>query len=181
MAVWLSTGTLVIGGNGPGKGEKPLIAVIEGQNDGPIAKSLDGAGLLAEAPHSDEATDPALTIAERVASTSTGESVPLQSVRTVTYMVKPMALQVPLRGRTQAKSTVTAVAQTAAIVDTVHVTKGQRVAVGDKLCTLDQGTRVAAVEQAKAGLEQAKASQVQAQARFRHQCGVAQKGAGCFQ
>ncbi|WDR06329.1 efflux RND transporter periplasmic adaptor subunit [Devosia rhodophyticola] len=176
VAAWLSTGVLVIGGNGPGHGEKPLIAVIEGQEDGPIANSLDGAGLLAEPEHNAEASDPALTIAERVALTSTGDNVPLQSVRTVTYMVKPMALQVPLRGRTQAKSTVTAVAQTSAIVDTVHVAKGQKVAVGDKLCTLDQGTRVAALEQAKAGLEQAKASQVQAQLDFDTNAELRKKG-----
>jgi multidrug efflux system membrane fusion protein len=48
----------------------------------------------------------------------------------------------------------------------VHVTKGQRVEVGDPLCTLDQGTRVAAVAQAEAGLAQAEAALAQAQLNF---------------
>src|SRR5690606_2940980 len=40
----------------------------------------------------------------------------------------------------------------------VKVTKGQKVAIGDVLCTLDQGTRAAAVAQAEAGLAQAQAN-----------------------
>src|SRR5690606_37309940 len=86
--------------------------------------------------------------------------------QTVTYTAEPMKIDVPLRGRTQAKASVGAVAETAGIVDAVHVTKGQTVAVGDALCTLDQGTRVAAVAQAQAGLEQANAGLVQAQLDF---------------
>ncbi len=66
----------------------------------------------------------------------------------------------------EAKATVGAVAETAGIIDTVHVTKGQKVAAGDLLCTLDQGTRAAAVAQAKAGLAQARAALDQAQADF---------------
>jgi multidrug efflux system membrane fusion protein len=58
------------------------------------------------------------------------------------------------------------VAETAGIIDTVHVTKGQNVAAGDLLCTLDQGTRAAAVAQARAGLAQAEAGLVQAQLDF---------------
>ena len=34
---WLATGTLVQGGQGPGKGEKPIISAIEGEEHGPIA------------------------------------------------------------------------------------------------------------------------------------------------
>ena len=37
---WLATGTFVVGGNGPGNGEKPIISVIEGQEHGPIATTL---------------------------------------------------------------------------------------------------------------------------------------------
>src|SRR5690606_14688119 len=69
-------------------------------------------------------------------------------------------------GRTQAKASVNAVAETAGIVDEVHVSKGQRVEAGDLLCTLDKGTRVAAVAQAKAALEQANANLAQAQLAF---------------
>ena len=162
--LWLATGTLVVGGNGPGNGERPLISVIEGEEHGPLATTLEDAGVLAqhEANHS---VDPHLTIAQRNEQ-EMGATTALQSVRTSTYVAQPWAIEVPLRGRTQAKASVGAVAETAGIVDTVHVTKGQRVAVGDLLCTLDQGTRAAAVAQAEAGLAQAEASLVQAQADF---------------
>src|SRR5690606_2882356 len=95
-----------------------------------------------------------------------GGAALLPSVQIVAYTAQPMQIEVPLRGRTQAKASVGAVAETAGIVDAVHVTKGQNVAVGDALCTLDQGTRVAAVSQAQAGLEQANAGLVQAQLDF---------------
>lgn len=161
--VWLATGTLVIGGNGPGNGEKPIISVIEGQEHGPIATTLADAGVLAEHPHPE--TDPHLTVAQRNEQQN-GASAPLPTVQFVTYTAAPMQIDVPLRGRTQAKASISAVAETPGIVDTVHVTKGQSVKVGDLLCTLDQGTRAAAVAQANAGLEQANASLVQAQLDF---------------
>ncbi|RYG30372.1 MAG: biotin/lipoyl-binding protein, partial [Burkholderiales bacterium] len=160
---WLATGTLVVGGNGPGNGEKPIISVIEGQDHGPLHNSLADAGVLAE--HAEPETDPHLTIAQRNEET-TGANAPLPDVRTQIYNAQPMPIQVPLRGRTQAKSTVTAVAETAGAVDVVHVTKGQRVAAGDALCTLDQGTRVAAVTQAEAAVAQANAALAQAQLSF---------------
>lgn len=160
---WLATGTLVVGGNGPGNGETPIIAVIEGQEDGPIATSLKGAGMLAEPPH--PATDPSLSVAQRNEQES-GASAPLPTVQTVTYTAEPMKIDVPLRGRTQAKASVGAVAETAGIVDVVHVTKGQSVQVGDLLCTLEQGTRAAAVAQAQAELEQANAGLAQSQSDF---------------
>jgi len=160
---WLATGTLVVGGNGPGNGEKPIISVIEGQDHGPLATKLGEAGILAEHPH--PATDPALTIAQRNEQQSgTSKSVP--SVRVVTYTAQPMQIDVPLRGRTQAKASVNAVAETAGIVDEVHVSKGQQVKAGDLLCTLDKGTRAAAVAQAQAGIEQANANLAQVQLAY---------------
>jgi len=160
---WLATGTLVIGGSGPGNGETPIISVVEGQEHGPLHNTLADAGVLAE--HPEPATDPHLTIAQRNEAES-GAGAALPSVQTVTYLAEPMQIDVPLRGRTQAKSSVGAVAETAGIVDEVHVSKGQSVEVGDALCTLDQGTRAAAVAQARAGLEQANAGLVQAQLDF---------------
>lgn len=157
---WLATGTLVQGGQGPGNGEKPIVSVIEGEEHGPIATALSDAGVLAH-PHEPE-IDPALTIAQRVEETS-GASAPKQSVRVQNFTAQAMPIEVPLRGRTQAKATVSAVAETAGTVDTVHVTKGERVEVGDALCTLDQGTRAAAVAQAEAGIEQANAALAQAE------------------
>ncbi len=82
----------------------------------------------------------------------------------------------PLRGRTQAKALVSAVAETAGIIDSVAVTKGQKVAAGDLLCTLDQGTRQAAVNQAEASLAQANAGLVQAQLDFDTNAGLREKG-----
>jgi multidrug efflux system membrane fusion protein len=162
---WLATGTLVTGGNGPGNGETPIIALIEGEEHGPIATTLDDAGVLADHHGDADAPDPTLTIAERNEDLN-GESAPLQTVRTVNSTAQQMPIEVPLRGRTRAKATVSAVAETAGIVETVHVSKGQRVEVGDLLCTLDQGTRAAAVAQAEAGLAQAEAGLQQAQLDF---------------
>ena len=171
---WLATGTLVMGGNGPGNGERPIISVIEGEEHGPIATQLAEAGVLAQH-ETEHAVDPHLTIAQRNEQES-GAATSLQSVRTSTYVAQPMSIEVPLRGRTQAKASVGAVAETAGIVDTVHVTKGQNVAVGDLLCTLDQGTRAAAVAQAEAGLEQANASLAQAQSDFDTNAELREKG-----
>lgn len=161
--LWLATGTLVRGGNGPGNGEMPIVSALEGREHGPVATALGNAGVLAE--HHEPEVDPALTIAQRNEE-KTGANAELPSVRTQVFSAQPMPIEVPLRGRTQAKASVTAVAETAGAVDVVHVTKGQRVAVGDKLCTLDQGTRVAAVSQAQAGVDQANAALAQAQLNF---------------
>lgn len=172
--LWLGTGTLVIGGNGPGKGERPIVSVLEGKEHGPIATTLQNSGVLAE--HVSENTiDPELTIAQRNEET-TGAAVPPQSVRTITYQAQDMPLLVPLRGRTQAKALVSAVAETAGIIDSVAVTKGQKVAAGDLLCTLDRGTRQAAVNQAEASLAQANAGLVQAQLDFDTNTGLREKG-----
>lgn len=158
-ALWFTTGTLVIGGNGPGNGERAVISVLEGQDHGPIATRMANAGVLAE--HAAPETDPSLTIAQRV-NASIGDGAPQQAVTVVHYVAAPMPIDVPLRGRTQAKAVVTAVAETAGIVAQVHVSKGQSVAVGDPLCTLDKGTRAAAVAQATASVAQANAGLVQA-------------------
>lgn len=170
---WLATGTLVQGGQGPGNGEKPIISVIEGEEHGPISTALADAGLLAE--HHEPEIDPALTIAQRNEET-TGANAPLQTVRTQRFVAQAMPIEVPLRGRTQAKATVTAVAETAGAVDTVHVTKGQRVDVGDALCTLDQGTRAAAVAQAEAGVAQAQAALAQAQLNYDTNADLRERG-----
>ena len=172
--VWFATGTLVMGGNGPGNGERAIITVIEGEEHGPIATQLSEAGVLAEH-ETQHAVDPHLTIAQRIEEEN-GADTPLQSVRTSTYVAQPMAIEVPLRGRTRAKSTVGAVAETAGIVDVVHVVKGQDVKVGDLLCTLDQGTRAAAVAQAEAGIAQAQASLAQAQADYDTNAELRSKG-----
>jgi multidrug efflux system membrane fusion protein len=148
--LWLGTGTLVMGGNGPGEGERPIISVIEGEEHGPIATQLAEAGVLAEH-EAAETVDPHLTIAQRNEEEMGSAETQLQSVRTTTYVAEPMQIEVPLRGRTAERASVAAVAETAGIIDTVHVQKGQQVRTGDLLCTLDQGTRA----QAEAALKQA--------------------------
>jgi multidrug efflux system membrane fusion protein len=97
-------------------------------------------------------------------------------VRTSTYSAQAMAIEVPLRGRTQAKAVIAAAAETTGIVETVHVTKGQNVAAGDPLCTLDQGTRAAAVAQAEATLAQANATLAQAQSDLETNASLRERG-----
>lgn len=160
---WLATGTLVQGGQGPGNGETPIISAIEGKEHGPIHNTLHDAGVLAE--HAAPEVDPELTIAQRNEET-TGANAPRVSVRTQNFAVQPMPIQVPLRGQTRAKASVEAVAETAGTVDTVHVAKGDRVEAGQLLCTLDQGTRAAAVRQAEAAVAQAEAALAQAELNF---------------
>ncbi len=144
-ALWLGSGTLVAGGNGPGKGEKPIVSLLSRDGETHVAETGE---------HSSEEIDPALTIAERVAATSGSEVAP-QSVRTETFTIQAYPIEVPLRGRTKAKSVVTVTPETSGVVTAINVTKGQSVKAGDVLCTLDQGDRAAAVAQAEASLAQA--------------------------
>ena len=143
-ALWLGSGVFVAGGNGPGNGEKPIVSFF--------SKDAEGA----ETTHhvAEGAVDPALTIAERVAESS-GASAPAQSVRTETYAMQAMPVEVPLRGRTKAKTVTTITPETSGVVTAVNVTKGQAVKPGDIICTLEEGTRAAAVAQAEAALAQA--------------------------
>lgn len=125
----LASGTLVQGGQGPGNGERPLIELF---------------GVTAD-PEAE---------ADVVAEAEPEEPVALQSVRVVKFDAQQMPIEVPLRGRTEANSTVTANAETSGILNAVHVSKGQRVEAGDLLCTIDAGTRTARVAQAQASLAQ---------------------------
>lgn len=141
-AVWLGSGTLVAGGNGPGNGEKQIVALFDKNAEHEEHHYAEGE------------INPHLTIAERVAADS-GSDGPLQSVRTETYAIQAFPMQVPLRGRTEASSIVTITPETSGVVTAVNVTKGQRVSPGDVLCTLDEGVRAASVAQAEAALAQA--------------------------
>lgn len=170
---WLATGTLVIGGNGPGNGERPIISVLEGEEHGPIHDTLADAGVLAEHPKPE--VDPSLTIAQRQQVAANADRS-LQAVRTVRYTAAAMPIEVPLRGRTQARAIVSAVGETQGTVAEVHVTKGERVEAGDPLCTLDQGTRAAAVTQAEASLAQAEVALEQAQLEFETNASLRERG-----
>ncbi len=151
LAVWLATGTLVTGGKGPGNGEKPVVSLIE-KNGGPLTDAIDKSGIDKKP---SEAIDPAQTIAERNDSQGNGANAAPRSVRIAVVTAQLMPIEVPLRGRTKAKASVAVVAQTSGIVQAVAVTKGQTVKAGDLLCTLDQGARKLAVDQAQAAVDQA--------------------------
>jgi membrane fusion protein, multidrug efflux system len=170
---WLATGTLVQGGQGPGNGERSIVSIIEGQDHGPIYTTLDEAGVIAH--HAQPEVDPELTIAQRNEET-TGANASLPAVRTQMFSAQDMPIEVPLRGRTRATATVSQMAETAGTVDVVHVTKGQRVEVGDPLCTLAQGTRAAAVAQAEANLQQANVALSEAELNFNTNANLRERG-----
>ncbi len=151
LAVWLATGILVTGGQGPGNGEKPIVSLIEADG-GPLTDAVEHSGIN---DHAEGAIDPHLTIAERNEAGGNGDASTARSVRIEVVTAQNMPIEFPLRGRTKAKSSVSVVAQTSGIVQTVPVTKGQSVKAGDTLCTLDQGARKLAVDQAQAGVDQA--------------------------
>jgi multidrug efflux system membrane fusion protein len=87
-----------------------------------------------------------------------------------------MPMKVTLRGHTEAKATVTAVAKTGDTVVAVAVTEGQAVKADDLLCTLDSGTRQAGVTQAKAAVAQAKAALTKAQSDLKTNESLRAKG-----
>jgi multidrug efflux system membrane fusion protein len=151
LAVWLATGTLVTGGKGPGNGEKPVVSVIE-KDGGPLTDAVSG---LNDHPSDAASVDPELTIAERTDQAGNGADAKPRSVRIAVVTAEPKPIEVPLRGRTKAKASVSVVAQTSGVVQTVNVTKGQTVKAGDTLCTLDVGARQLAVDQAQAAVDQA--------------------------
>lgn len=174
VAVWLGTGTLIRGGQGPGLGEKPVISLIEPKG-GVLTDAAEKSGLEAKAEHDPSVPDPALTIAQREAKT-TGDNAPTRSVAVKTFIAEAMPIEVDVRGQTKPKATVTVSAETSGTVASVNVSEGQHVKVGDLLCTLAPETRQAAVAQAQAGLAQAEASVAQAQADYDTNAQLRNKG-----
>lgn len=174
-ALWMASGTLVMGGQGAGNGEKSIIGLIEGDDAGPLSTALGEAGLLSS-PHTAEDIERArMTVAERVAQANGGSEAVI-SVRTHTYALQQMPVEVTLRGRTSATAHITAAAETAGIVESVSISKGQRVEAGDLLCTLEPGTRQAAVAQAEAGVAQAEATLTQAQLDYDTNTSLRERG-----
>lgn len=161
VGAWLSTGVLIRGGQGPGKGEITVASALE-SDGGPITNAIQDSGLAVEVHHKEGAADPALSISERVTLTQS-ESGPERVVRTRNYTILPMPLEVSLRGNTAAFSLVRVIAQTSDIVLSVDVVDGQQVEIGDPICSLENGTRLASVDQARASHMQAQAALAQAQ------------------
>jgi multidrug efflux system membrane fusion protein len=151
LAAWMATGVIVNGGNGPGNGEKPIVALFDAKEG--AAEGGEGHVILDK-----DGIDPAMTIAERNAASGNGTDAKPRSVRIAIDEAKLMPIEVPLRGHTQAKASVSVVAQTSGTVQAVAVTKGQTVKAGDLICTLDQGARKLAVDQAQAAVDQAQSA-----------------------
>lgn len=175
LAGWMLTGVLVQGGKGPVEGEKTVVEAVEGKDGGPLTGAVKVSGLATEVADHDTAADPALSIAERNAKEVKGAG-PARSVRAKTYALQPMPMRVTLRGHTQAKATVTAVAKTGDTVVAVAVHEGQVVKADDLLCTLDNGTRQAGVNQAKAVIAQAEAALTKAQSDVKTNESLRDKG-----
>lgn len=165
-AFWLSTGLFVYGGNGPVDGEKTVVSALEGKDGGLLTNAVHATGIAKEVHHEIGVNDPSISIAAR-AQLAAAESGTKQSVRIRTYNLEAMPLEVTLRGHTAAKASVKATAQTADTILTVDVKEGQEVEIGTLICTLDNGTRLASVEQAKASVSQANAALKQAELSFK--------------
>ncbi|MCB1516082.1 MAG: efflux RND transporter periplasmic adaptor subunit [Hyphomicrobiaceae bacterium] len=176
VALWMSTGTFVQGGRGPGNGEESIVSLVE-PNGGPLTDFKDATGLKsADEEQSAEEVNPELTIAERNEQDAGNGEGALRSVRVQTFVAQPFPIEVDLRGKTEAKASVTATPETSGIVDTVEVKKGDSVKEGDVLCTIDRGTREAGVAQARAALAQAQAALQQAQTNLDNNKVLREKG-----
>lgn len=174
VGAWLVTGLFVKGGLGPEKGEVTVVSLIE-KDGGPITEAVQRSGIAKTEHHEEGADDPAISIAQRN-DLNTRTDGQIRSVRVETFNIKPMVLEITLRGHTAAKGSVFAVARTSDVVETIVVTEGQKVEKGDLICTLAAGTRQASVDQAKAALAQAEAALAKAKADFNTNYNLRQKG-----
>jgi membrane fusion protein, multidrug efflux system len=80
----------------------------------------------------------------------------LFQVRVRTFQAAQRTAQLVLRGRTQTEARVNVKAETPGLVDSIPVSRGQRVEAGDILCRIEPGAREATLLEANARLEQAK-------------------------
>lgn len=142
VAGWLVSGTLIQGGQGEGNGEQAVIEMITGES---AAEDVDET--------------------EEAESADVIEQA-LQSVRVVSYSAREMPIIVPIRGRTKANAVVSTRAETTGVLASIAVSKGQLVAPGDLLCTIDVGTRETRLAQATAALEQTDVALEQANANL---------------
>ncbi len=170
IAGWLASGTLVEGGKGPGNGEQAIIDLIEVEENGPVRNLFVSLGLIDD-PNAPVIDAPVVEDVEPVE-----EIALLQSIRAIHFVAELMPIEVSVRGQTNANATISVRAETNGVVKQVHVQKGQVVAAGDLLCTLDQGTRLARLAQGEASLAQAEAALAQSEADFETNASLRQKG-----
>lgn len=150
IGLWMASGTFVQGGQGEGEGEKSVLEALGlGDNDR-LRDLMVEFGLTSP-------EEPPLEVSEAAVeeAASSAPEQELRSVRIRTFVAEAMPLEVTLRGRTKASASLTVRAQTAGILESRAVDKGDRVEPGDLLCTLDQGSRRLRVAQAEAALAQA--------------------------
>lgn len=150
IGVWMASGIVVQGGQGEGQGEKTVLEALGLGDNQRLNDLMVEFGL---APAKDDTAQVAEAAAQEAAAAPPAEQ--LRSVRIETFVARAMPLEVTLRGRTKASASITARAQTAGTVESRPVNKGDRVAPGDLICTLDQGSRRLRVAQAEAALAQA--------------------------
>lgn len=91
------------------------------------------------------------TIAERQKQ----DEQDLFAVQVQKYVAETRHLSLEIRGRTEAEASVSVRAETGGIIETRHVDKGDQVAAGDLLCTIETAAREAKVLEARAALIQA--------------------------
>ncbi|UWR25144.1 efflux RND transporter periplasmic adaptor subunit [Sulfitobacter sp. S223] len=104
------------------------------------------------------------------AANETPVAAPISAEKRVKVVVERLNAQsidsaVVLRGQTAAARQVDVKAETSAIVVSEPLRKGAKVETGQIMCRLDEGTRRAALEQARAQLAEAKSRVPEAQAR----------------
>lgn len=145
IGLWMVTGTIIQGGQGEGEGETPVLEALGVDEDSPLRGLAEEFGLTP----GEEDTAETVEVAEANATAD------LPSVRIQTFSAEILPIEVSLRGQTEASASIAVRAETAGVLETRHVGKGDTVSPGDLLCSLDAGTRQARVAQAEASLAQA--------------------------
>lgn len=112
-------------------------------------------GQFKEQEHHDLASENLLKGNTNGQSSGSGEK-PIARVRTAMLTAEMQALEVVVRGRTEAKRLVEVKAETGGRVIAVPVEKGQRVKAGQLLCELDENGRRAQLAQAQATVDKAR-------------------------
>ena len=144
LAVWLASGTLMIGGKGPGQGEKPVVSLIE-KNGGPLTNAVDKSGINNSClcrsdrprprPSPSAPTRPAMAPTRRRARcasrcvTAQPDADQVPSARPHQGQVDRHGVGADHRARSRRSAS----------------PRARRVKSGDLLCTLDQGARKLAV------------------------------------
>ncbi len=113
-----------------------------------------------------EAATDATEATEDIAAAEAGSGEPTVAVVALKSMASTVDGAVILRGRTEAIRQVDVRAETTGLVISDPLRRGEMIAEGQLMCSLDPGTRQIALDDARARLEQAQAGLPEAQARL---------------